>query len=868
REAARAADAAQALAQEAASAAGEARDAANDAATHAENAAKAADDAAKHAGEAATAAKQSAAHAREAKKDADVASAAVAKAQKVHDLAVRIDTEQLTARTNEAIARARDLKAQEDQRTAAQQVAVQQAKDLQAKAAKLADQASQPGADPAKIAPEARKVALATAKTGRSWSQSAALMALAGSDQDVTDYVRTGRQQASAQDDRENIQQLATHAGSADVRAAAAKALEGDDSAVSTFLATGQYEAMKQDMRLVVARTIANAGPIEQQAGRTALNTDTTDALRQFITTDDSQARTQDERVRAAQLADTNNKNNGPQVRAAARIALEGPSDLLHAFITVGQYKAQRQDQLGATHEQQIQQLIAQAAGIAATAQKNAAEAARAAARAARADSEAEGYRRQAEAAANDAQKYATQANGYATQAEQSAKDAAASAKTARNAQQNAENAAAAAVTSAARAQYSATAARGSADSAWTAAQQARASATAAGKDAIAANQAATEAYHTAVAKRQQEQARWRQWYEEQLKKSQQKDDDSWVPDWLKNTVNTIGDYGQAIIENPDVWKGLIETFTSVGAVNEGTDLTIGGVAACFSGAGCLVGAPAIAFGVATAGAGIYGITDGISRFNNGLGQAFREAQQEEQGGAEESCSQCFIAGTKVLMAGGSTKRIEDVEAGDKVVATGPLTQKTEPHTVTRLIITDGDKHFDELTIATPTGPQKLTATYEHPFWNASQNHWTKARDLRPGSTLLTNDGSTVRVQTNRAFDQRVRTYNLTVESFHTYYVLAGSTPVLVHNAGCDEFAAKLQKKMGGEIWTITPKDRLPSLGDYKLANESWGHHTFLVKDDRVYDQFTGPDGMPIEQWKTEWAYPEDHEWTLVSPNP
>ncbi|MGW1169719.1 polymorphic toxin-type HINT domain-containing protein [Streptomyces sp. NPDC002550] len=72
---------------------------------------------------------------------------------------------------------------------------------------------------------------------------------------------------------------------------------------------------------------------------------------------------------------------------------------------------------------------------------------------------------------------------------------------------------------------------------------------------------------------------------------------------------------------------------------------------------------------------------------------------------------------------------------------------------------------------------RKLTATYEHPFWNPSQSRWVKARDLRPGSTLLSNDGSTVRVQVNRAFDQRVRTYNLTVEDFHTYYVPAGSTP-------------------------------------------------------------------------------------------
>ncbi|MEV7868073.1 hypothetical protein AB0P17_18665 [Streptomyces sp. NPDC088124] len=50
--------------------------------------------------------------------------------------------------------------------------------------------------------------------------------------------------------------------------------------------------------------------------------------------------------------------------------------------------------------------------------------------------------------------------------------------------------------------------------------------------------------------------------------------------------------------------------------------------------------------------------------------------------------------------------------------------------------------------------------------------------------TLLTDDGTTVIVTGNRAFDQRARTYNLTVADIRTYYVLAGETPILVHNAG------------------------------------------------------------------------------------
>jgi hypothetical protein len=133
---------------------------------------------------------------------------------------------------------------------------------------------------------------------------------------------------------------------------------------------------------------------------------------REFLTTGQYQARSQDERVRAAQLIDS----GGPQVKSAARIALEGPADLLDQFMQVGQYKAQRQDFLGATHTAQIEQLIADAAGIAATAQKNAANAHKAAALAAKAAKEAADWAKKADASAKQAQ-------GYADQAATSAKD-------------------------------------------------------------------------------------------------------------------------------------------------------------------------------------------------------------------------------------------------------------------------------------------------------------------------------------------------------------------------------------------------------------------------------------------------------------
>lgn len=135
-------------------------------------------------------------------------------------------------------------------------------------------------------------------------------------------------------------------------------------------------------------------------------------------------------------------------------------------------------------------------------------------------------------------------------------------------------------------------------------------------------------------------------------------------------------------------------------------------------------------------------------------------------------------------MADDSTKNIEDVEVGDTVLAADPETGETSPQKVTRLIETEDDKHFNEPSIATASGIEKLTATHEHPFWSPSENDWVDASKLKPGMTLRTGTGDTVVVSANHAYTQHVKTYNLTVDVVHTYYVLAGATPVLVHNAG------------------------------------------------------------------------------------
>ncbi|MFI1285223.1 nucleic acid/nucleotide deaminase domain-containing protein [Streptomyces sp. NPDC020858] len=65
-----------------------------------------------------------------------------------------------------------------------------------------------------------------------------------------------------------------------------------------------------------------------------------------------------------------------------------------------------------------------------------------------------------------------------------------------------------------------------------------------------------------------------------------------------------------------------------------------------------------------------------------------------------------------------------------------------------------------------------------------ARNGEADAEGQGSGEQLRQPNGTTLTVHTTRNYPYAVTTYNLTVDDFHTYYVLAGATPVLVHN--CD----------------------------------------------------------------------------------
>ncbi|WP_082404538.1 Hint domain-containing protein [Saccharothrix sp. NRRL B-16348] len=76
-----------------------------------------------------------------------------------------------------------------------------------------------------------------------------------------------------------------------------------------------------------------------------------------------------------------------------------------------------------------------------------------------------------------------------------------------------------------------------------------------------------------------------------------------------------------------------------------------------------------------------------------------------------------------------------------------------------------------------------MKATAHHPFYNETAGVWANAADLGTGTLLATPGNGRASITAIRHYKAEGRTYNLTVESVHTYYVVAGQTPVLVHNS-------------------------------------------------------------------------------------
>jgi RHS repeat-associated protein len=149
-------------------------------------------------------------------------------------------------------------------------------------------------------------------------------------------------------------------------------------------------------------------------------------------------------------------------------------------------------------------------------------------------------------------------------------------------------------------------------------------------------------------------------------------------------------------------------------------------------------------------------------------------------GDAATNCPNSFTGKTRVLLANGVRVAIDKLTAGQRVRATDPYTRVTAARQIVRVIRHTG---LHTMVAITLLGGAVLHATDHHPFWDATTHRFTYADALEAGDKLAEPNGRLIAISKTRTYEANLTAYNLSISGIHTYYVLAGHVPVLVHNS-------------------------------------------------------------------------------------
>ena len=138
----------------------------------------------------------------------------------------------------------------------------------------------------------------------------------------------------------------------------------------------------------------------------------------------------------------------------------------------------------------------------------------------------------------------------------------------------------------------------------------------------------------------------------------------------------------------------------------------------------------------------------------------------------------CFLAGTKILMADGTYKNIEDARIGDLVRSYDEKSGKLTDGIVTHVFSHTPDEMGDYYLVIN----NQLRVTPNHRFY--SDGKWVYASDLKIGARLFTCSGHDYIIHSIDKIFNKVPTFDLEIQSCHTYFVSfdCDKVNVLVHN--------------------------------------------------------------------------------------
>jgi hypothetical protein len=265
---------------------------------------------------------------------------------------------------------------------------------------------------------------------------------------------------------------------------------------------------------------------------------------------------------------------------------------------------------------------------------------------------------------------------------------------------------------------------------------------------------------------------------------------DGWWEDWGSKLVAAIADIADMISTIAGILAIIVAFIPIVGTALAGVLIVIAAVAAIVSAVAnitlaatgerswaeaglAIAGAALSLIGLGAAAKAATGLAKGITK------GAFKQGMKK--GWCKFGFGKCFVAGTLIRTPDGE-RPIEEIRVGDKVWAHNLEMGLDELQLVTETFVRTTTELF-HLTIAGAV----VSTTAEHPFMVHGRG-WLDAAFLKVGDLLVTPNGTTVPVEaieTEERTDADAETvYNFHVETHHNYYVHAGNTPILVHNAG------------------------------------------------------------------------------------
>lgn len=132
----------------------------------------------------------------------------------------------------------------------------------------------------------------------------------------------------------------------------------------------------------------------------------------------------------------------------------------------------------------------------------------------------------------------------------------------------------------------------------------------------------------------------------------------------------------------------------------------------------------------------------------------------------------CFLKGTKILMADGTYKNIEDIQAGEELMGYDTESGSFKTTKVTKPIQSSTSRWFlinDNL---------KISVGHEI----MANGQWTWSDNLKEGDILFDAAGREVKITSLVTHDEIVDVYNLITDPYHNFFAGSTAQSFLVHN--------------------------------------------------------------------------------------